>query len=185
MFTSRAEHRLLLRQDNADMRLSKIGHEVGLLSSENYRQVQEKEQGIERELERLRKTFHDKKPLLKWLSRPEMSYNELPGKMDLPEDVIQQVEIIAKYAGYIERQTIEVKRLATMEEKEIPRNFDYALVPSLCIEARQKLSKIRPATIGQAARISGISPADVGVLLIGLKRWSESSKPEPASRQAN
>jgi tRNA uridine 5-carboxymethylaminomethyl modification enzyme len=185
MFTSRAEHRLLLRQDNADLRLSKIGHEVGLLSAENFKQVQEKEQGIERELDRLRKTFHDKKPLLKWLSRPEMSYSELPGKVELPNDVIQQVEITAKYAGYIERQTIEVKRLATMEEKEIPKNFDYALVPSLCIEARQKFSKIRPATIGQAARISGISPADIGVLLIGLKRSSESANQKPAVSPSN
>jgi len=185
MFTSRAEHRLLLRQDNADLRLAKIGHEVGLLSNQNLQQVLQKEEGIERELERLRKTFHDKKPLLKWLARPEMKYDELPGKINLPAEVIQQVEIAAKYAGYIDRQELEVKRVAKMEEKEIPKNFDYALVPSLCIEARQKLSKIRPATIGQASRISGISPSDVGVLLIGLKRWSESEKRELTDKQKN
>ena len=185
MFTSRAEHRLLLRQDNADLRLAKIGHEVGLLSSQNLQQILQKEEGIERELERLRKTIYNHKPLLKLLSRPETRYQDLPGKMELPDDVIQQVEITAKYSGYIERQEIEVKRLASMEEKEIPKNFDYALVPSLCIEARQKFSKIRPATIGQASRISGISPADVGVLLIGLKRWSETEKRELADKPNN
>ncbi|HTB82137.1 MAG TPA: tRNA uridine-5-carboxymethylaminomethyl(34) synthesis enzyme MnmG [Candidatus Sulfotelmatobacter sp.] len=185
MFTSRAEHRLLLRQDNADLRLAKIGHEIGLLSSQNLQQVLQKEEEIERELERLRKTIYNQKPLLKLLARPEMKYEELPGKMELPADVIQQVEIAAKYAGYIDRQELEVKRVAKMEEKEIPKNFDYALVPSLCIEARQKFSKIRPATVGQAARISGISPADVGVLLIGLKRWSEIEKRELADKPNN
>ena len=171
MFTSRAEYRLLLRQDNADLRLSQIGSDIGLLPSRNTEKFHAKKTAIENEISRLHKTFHVSDSLAKILSRPEMNYADLPKRLEnLSAEVIQQVEIAIKYAGYVERQEVEVERMKTLEEKNIPTNFDYATVPSLRLEARQKLTKIRPRTIGQAGRISGVSPADVSILLIWLKR---------------
>lgn len=171
MFTSRAEYRLLLRQDNADMRLSQIGWEAGLLPRRNHERFTAKKTAIENELTRLNKTYYEKYSLAKILSRPEMNYKNLPDKMDgLSDEVVQQVEIAIKYAGYVERQEIEVARLKTMEDKNIPPGFDFSTVPSLRLEARQKLAKIRPQTIGQASRISGVSPADISILLIWMKR---------------
>ena len=171
MFTSRAEYRLLLRQDNADLRLSEIGWNVGLLPKRNYDHFQAKKSAIENELNRLYKVFYEKDSLAKILSRPEMNYQKLPSRIEnLPEEVIQQVEIAVKYAGYVERQENEVARLKTMEDKNIPPGFDFSTVPSLRLEARQKLAKIRPQTIGQASRISGVSPADISILLVWLKR---------------
>ena len=171
MFTSRAEYRLLLRQDNADMRLSKIGYEIGLLPKRNFKQFCVKKEAIENELNRLNKTSYECNSLAKILSRPENSYQDLPSQDStlLPE-VIGQVEISVKYAGYIDRQEIEVEKFKKMEDKQIPVTFDFGTVPSLRMEARQKLGKIRPATIGQAARISGVSPADISILLVWLKR---------------
>ena len=172
MFTSRAEYRLLLRQDNADLRLSRIGHEIGLLPEHNYRQFTAKESAIENELKRLTSIFYDGSTLLKILSRPEITYANLPGKDEsLSPEVVLQVEIAVKYAGYIERQEVEVQKFKNLEDKGIPAAFDFSTVPSLRHEARQKLTKIRPATIGQAARISGVSPADISILLVTLKRW--------------
>jgi tRNA uridine 5-carboxymethylaminomethyl modification enzyme len=114
--------------------------------------------------------------LLKILSRPEVSYKDLPNRNDaLPEEVIQQVEIAIKYAGYIERQETEVEKFKNLEDKQIPGSFDFASVPSLCLEARQKLSKVRPTTIGQATRISGVSPADISLLMVWLKRCGGAS----------
>jgi tRNA uridine 5-carboxymethylaminomethyl modification enzyme len=171
MFTSRAEYRLLLRQDNADLRLSEIGHEVGLLPERNYKKFRVKQESIEKEITRLKSTYCASDSLLKILSRPEVSYKDLPNRNDaLSGEVIQQVEIAIKYAGYIERQETEVEKFKNLEDKQIPGTFDFSSVPSLCLEARQKLSKIRPTTIGQAARISGVSPADISILMVWLKR---------------
>src|SRR5690242_10343435 len=171
MFTSRAEYRLLLRQDNADLRLSRIGHEIGLLSDGNFNKFELKEQHINSEIKRLNSTYIGKSSLAKILSRPESSYRDLPERnSSLDPDVAQQVEIAIKYAGYVERQEAEVDRFKNLEDKMIPETFDYSTVPSLRLEARQKLSKIRPRTIGQAGRISGVSPADISIVLIWLKR---------------
>jgi tRNA uridine 5-carboxymethylaminomethyl modification enzyme len=171
MFTSRAEYRLLLRQDNADARLSKVGHEIGLLPDRNYQIYLRKQQAIERELQRLDSTRQGTQTLAQLLRRPEISYSNLhQNDSSLPPDVVAQVEIAVKYAGYLDRQEAEVEKLRAFEEKQIPPGFDYAAVPSLRNEARQKLAKIRPATLGQAARISGVSPADMSILMVWLKR---------------
>jgi tRNA uridine 5-carboxymethylaminomethyl modification enzyme len=173
MFTSRAEFRLLLRQDNADLRLSEIGHEIGLLPDRNYKKFQAKQQAIANELNRIYVTRSGSDTLAKLLSRPGVAYGDLPGRNEtLPDEIIQQVEIAVKYAGYIERQGTEVEKFKSLEDKLIPDTFDYSTVPSLRPEACQKLTKIRPATIGQAARISGVSPADIGILAVWLKRDS-------------
>ena len=171
MFTSRAEYRLLLRQDNADLRLSALGHELGLLPERNFRRFEAKRNAIEAELTRLEKTRAGSETLLQILRRPEVGYSILPNRnSDLAPEVVEQVEIAVKYAGYIDRQELEVARFKTMEDKQIPQSFDYSTVHSLRTEARQKLIKIRPATVGQASRISGVSPSDIGVLLVWLKR---------------
>jgi tRNA uridine 5-carboxymethylaminomethyl modification enzyme len=171
MFTSRAEYRLLLRQDNADLRLSGLGHEIGLLPERNYRRYLAKREAIDQELARISTNRCGSDTLIKLLSRPEISYKDLPSRNEsLSEELVQQVEIAAKYSGYIERQELEVERFKSLEDKIIPDTFDFSKVPSLRLEALQKLTKIRPATIGQAARISGVSPADIGILLVWLRR---------------
>ncbi len=171
MFTSRAEYRLLLRQDNADLRLCQIGKDVGLLPKRKYDIFSAKKTAVENELSRLYKTYYNSDLLAKVLSRPEMNYHSLPNRAEgLSDEVIQQIEIAVKYAGYVERQEIEVARNKNLEDKKIPLTFDYSTVPSLRLEARQKFAKIRPSTIGQAARISGVSPADISILLVWLKR---------------
>ena len=194
MMTSRAEYRLLLRQDNADMRLRKIGYNVGLVSEEVYHATALKEQSIEKEVKRLKETpigankkiqeFLAKNDssalktgtsLAELMCRPELNYEILaeidPDREYLPEDVIQQVEIELKYEGYIERQLRQVEQYKKMEKKKIPDNLDYDLVPSLRIEARQKLKAFRPVSVGQASRISGVSPADISVLLVYLETF--------------
>lgn len=178
MFTSRAEYRLLLRQDNCDLRLSEIGHEIGLLPDRNYRHFVAKREAIAAELSRLQATRVGTETLAQKLRRPEVTYAQLPQRrVDLAPEIVQQVEIALKYEGYIQRQELEVEKFKTLEDKEIPAWVDFAIVPSLRHEARQKLAKIRPATIGQAGRISGVTPSDVGILLVWLKR----GQPQPPS----
>jgi len=185
MFTSRAEYRLLLRQDNADMRLSDIGHEIGLLSERKYSIFCSKQKAIYEELKRLYSTYYVNNSLAKILSRPEVGYKNLPNRNDaLSEEVIQQVEIAIKYAGYIERQEVEVEKFKNLEDKQIPDSFEFSSVPSLRLEARQKLSKIRPTTIGQAARISGVSPADISILMVWLKRCGGAGEGDDLSADA-
>ncbi len=193
MMTSRAEYRLLLRQDNADLRLRKIGFESGLVSKEQYDLTLKKQEMIEKEILRLKNTVigaskeHQKfmeahgSSLLKTgtnlaelMCRPELSYEILSeidnDRKSLPDDVIEQVEIEIKYEGYIERQMKQVEQFKKMEKKRIPPDLDYQDVSSLRLEARQKLTAYKPVSVGQASRISGVSPADISVLLIYLEQ---------------
>jgi len=182
MFTSRAEHRLLLRQDNADQRLSALGFDIGLLPERNFRRFEAKREAIIRETERLDRTRSGQQTLADWLRRPEITYATLPGRDEsLDAEVGLQVEIALKYAGYIERQELEIARFRSLEDRVISPTFDYSVVPSLRIEARQKLEKIRPTTVGQATRISGVTPADMGVVMVWMKRLGESTKAAEAS----
>lgn len=179
MFTSRAEYRLLLRQDNADQRLSRLGHELGLLPERNFQQFRKKEALIEQEIQRLQTLRHENNLLSQILKRPEINYSNLPGAdLELPKDVQQQVEIIIKYQGYIDRQEMEVQKFRSMEEKQVPDWMDYAKIPGLRNEARQKLVDIKPRTLGQASRISGISPADISLLMVHMKQAARAHSQE-------
>ena len=176
MFTSRAEHRLTLRQDNADLRLAAIGVGCGSLSEQNHRRVLCKAGAIEAELHRLRNTRNGGEALEQILRRPEVSYDSLPGgNPSLPRDVAQQVEIIVKYQGYVERQQNHLSRQRGLDDMAIPPSFDFDVVPSMRIEARIKLKQIQPATVGQASRISGVSPSDISILLVWLRRRQPSN----------
>ena len=193
MMTSRAEYRLLLRQDNADLRLRKKGYEIGLITKEQYEKLCNKERLIEEELERLRHTYVGSSEkvqellrehhstelksgsnLTELISRPELSY-EIISEIDenrplLPQDVIEQVNINIKYEGYIKRQLKQVEGYKKLEEKKLPKDIDYLSMKGLRTEAQQKLNSYRPVSIGQASRLSGVSPADISVLLVYLEQ---------------
>jgi tRNA uridine 5-carboxymethylaminomethyl modification enzyme len=193
LMTSRAEYRLLLRQDNADLRLTPIGYELGLIPEERYQAVEKKRQVIAAELKRLGKTYFSpgekldsllhkfhlpslerSVSILEFLRRPEVNYQLLAnigfGQQSLEPECEEQVEIETKYQGYIERQMAEVERVQRLEGKAIPQGFDYDSITSFRKEAREKLKRFQPATLGQASRISGVTPADIAILLVHLEK---------------
>jgi tRNA uridine 5-carboxymethylaminomethyl modification enzyme len=171
MFTSRAEHRMILRQDNADFRLCDLGYRMGLLPECNHAQFKKKREAVEAELLRLQTTRCEGEILSRLLKRPEISYGDLPSRNDeLSAVEIQQIEIEVKYAGYIQRQEAEISRFKSLEDKAIPAWMDFQKIKGLRTEARLKLGQIRPATLGQASRISGVSPADLSIVMVWMKR---------------
>jgi tRNA uridine 5-carboxymethylaminomethyl modification enzyme len=193
LLTSRAEYRLLLRHDNADLRLTDVGHKIGLIGEERYERFTAKKQAIEEEKERLRsiiiKPTAEVQEMIKnqggselkdgirasdLLKRPEMSYEHIklaaPSEAELDFDVTEQVEIQLKYEGYIEKSLQQVERLKKMENKKVPENIDYDAINGLASEARQKLKEVRPLSIAQASRISGVNPADISILLVYLEQ---------------
>ncbi|MFP4020335.1 MAG: tRNA uridine-5-carboxymethylaminomethyl(34) synthesis enzyme MnmG [Halanaerobium sp.] len=208
IMTSRAEYRLLLRQDNADQRLTPLGREIGLVSDQRYKHYQEKMEGVKKALNYLRADENQVNPtkevrarleelesgnlskpvsLEKLLRRPEISYQDLEFFAEnLPQvkkDVQEQIEIQVKYKGYIERQEAQVEQFRKMEEKKIPEELDYNQLDNLRLEAREKLNKIRPLSIGQASRISGVSPADISALMIYLEQYNRKKKDDQDENQ--
>jgi tRNA uridine 5-carboxymethylaminomethyl modification enzyme len=174
LFTSRAEYRLVLRHDNADRRLTPPGRRIGLVRDEAWARLQRKERAIE-DLTRYLQTHRLEGATLEtWLRRTEVDWQQLLTRhpalqhLEAPPEALEQVVLEAKYAGYIGRQAAQVERFQKLESKPIPATFDYSAVPQLRIEAREKLTRVRPTSLGQASRISGICPADLAVLLVYL-----------------
>ncbi len=199
MMTSRAEYRLTLRQDNADLRLTEKGYELGLACEERYKNVKYKKEELNKELNRLKKTnitpSVENNNLLKKLGttelktpnslydlikRPELGYEQLsvldPDRPELPREIRLLVETEIKYEGYIKKQMSQIEQFKKLEEKKLPEDIDYNNVKGLSNEARQKLSDIRPDSVGQASRISGVSPADINVLLIYLEQMRRKAR---------
>lgn len=204
MMTSRAEYRLILRQDNADQRLTEIGHHIGLISKERYDHLIRKQEMIQKEMERLESTAVGANKLVQevlekngstplktgttlaeLIRRPELTYEMIQeidtNRQELPQEVIEQVNINIKYDGYIRRQQSQVQQFKKLESRKIPESLDYNEVPSLRIEARQKLIQTKPLNVGQASRISGVSPADITVLLVYLEQYNKQKKPDTIS----
>lgn len=192
VLTSRAEYRLILRQDNADLRLTDMGHRIGLISDDRYRKFTEKKKMIDDEIERLQSAkitptagvneilnrldtapINTPSTLAELIKRPELDYDKVKildeNRQPLPKDVIEQVEISIAYEGYIKRQIAQVEQFKKMENKRIPADLDYDEVYGLSFEGREKLKKLKPMSIGQASRISGVNPSDITVLMIYLE----------------
>ena len=199
MMTSRAEYRLLLRQDNADLRLTPIGHEIGLISDERYDEFLNKKENVEKEIERLKKLtvkptekvnkFLETKnttilttgtKMAELLKRPEIKYNELAEidneRPNLSIQEQEEVEIQLKYEGYIKLQETQVEKFKKLEEKILPEEIDYEKIEGISLEGRQKLNKFKPRSVGQASRISGVSPSDISVLVIYLQQLKNKEK---------
>ncbi|MEQ9411632.1 MAG: tRNA uridine-5-carboxymethylaminomethyl(34) synthesis enzyme MnmG [Fuerstiella sp.] len=181
MFTSRAEYRMLLRQDNADRRLTPLGIRLGTVCSERQQQFQEYEAMVRRAQSAIEELRHEGKSLEEWLRRPDIRWQDLEtmsadlAALALSERCERHVEVEAKYAGYIRRQEAEVARLQKVDNVRIPETFDFAGIPQMRHEAREKLGRLRPATVGQAGRVSGITPSDIAVLMIYLKAGDKSA----------
>jgi tRNA uridine 5-carboxymethylaminomethyl modification enzyme len=191
MMTSRSEYRLILRQDNADQRLTPIGHKIGLISSERYDKLMEKERLTAEEIERISKLnvspsddlneFLEEKgtspmttgcKMADLIRRPQINYNDIAfidsERPELPWEVCEQVELQIKYEGYIQKQLIQIEQMRKMESKKLPKDLDYSQIYGLRLEAIEKLNKIKPLSVGQASRISGVSPADISMLAVWL-----------------
>jgi tRNA uridine 5-carboxymethylaminomethyl modification enzyme len=186
MFTSRAEYRLQLREDNADLRLTETGHGLGLVDDLRWQTFCHKREAIEREKQRLAVTFvsasfREKVRASDYLRRPEVRYEDVAGSASVSDEVAAEVETQIKYEGYVERQRAEVARRKTLEEMKIPGGFDYATVRGLSVEVRQKLAQHRPETLGQAGRISGVTPAAISLLAVHLKRSARERQKETPS----
>ena len=181
MFTSRAEYRMLLRQDNADRRLTPLGIELGLVESERQASFENYEQELQRGLTAVQTLRHEGSSLEEWLRRPEIGWKDIAefcqalAETQLSERAVRQLEIEVQYAGYIRRQEAEIAKLQKVDSVRIPDTFDFKAVTQLRHEAREKLGRISPETLGQASRVSGITPADIAVLMMYLKNSERTS----------